>query len=150
MLVRETVSANAGLEGIYGWPCNCWGRQGIPEWNSWLEEGALVCVHRTVWDQEPDLMTSYWCSRGCKIQLGWVVSEMVHYSVDHDGHTVLPMWLEVFPSKILYEPRHEKTCLGHMRTIKVQISLSSVISAYVVRCLDSLISLVSIFAISWL
>ena len=45
-----------------------------------------------------------------------------------------------------YEPRHEKTCLYHMRTTKVQISLGirSLISTFVVRCLDSRIPLVSI------
>ena len=42
-----------------------------------------------------------------------------------------------------YEPRHEKTCLCYMRTTKAQISLRSLISAFVVRCQDSIIPLVS-------
>ena len=37
-----------------------------------------------------------------------------------------------------YEPRQEKTCLCHMRTTKAQIS------AFAVRCLDSIIPLVSL------
>ena len=51
---------------------------------------------------------------------------------------------------IVYEPRHEKTCLCHMRTTKAQISLRirSLISAFVVRCLDSLIPLIAIVKIS--
>ena len=44
-------------------------------------------------------------------------------------------------SKSSSEPHHEKTCLGHMQTTKV-------ISTFVVRCLDSIMSLVSIFAVS--
>ena len=43
------------------------------------------------------------------------------------------------------EPRHEKTCLCHMRTTKAQISL---ISAFVVHCLGNIIPLVSIGKIS--
>ena len=49
------------------------------------------------------------------------------------------------------EPRHEKTCLCHMRTIKVPISLRgscSLISAFVLRFLDSIIPLVSISKIA--
>ena len=45
-------------------------------------------------------------------------------------------------------PCHEETCLYHMRTIKAQISLRSLISAIVVRCLDSIIPLVSVSEIS--
>ena len=41
-----------------------------------------------------------------------------------------------------------KRVLCHMRTTKVQISLRSLISAFVVRCLDSIISLDSIAKIS--
>ena len=44
---------------------------------------------------------------------------------------------------IAYGPRHEKTCFSHMRTTKAQISLH-----IVVRCLHSIISLVSIFKIA--
>ena len=50
----------------------------------------------------------------------------------------------VVVSPTLVEPCHEKTCLCHMRTTKAQIS------AFVVCCLDSIISLVSILAISCL
>ena len=44
-----------------------------------------------------------------------------------------------------FEPCHEKTCLCHMRTTKAQISLCIctvcvLISAFIVRCLDSIIS----------
>ena len=46
------------------------------------------------------------------------------------------------------ELHHEKTFFCHMWTTKMQISLRSLISTFVVRCLDSIISLVSIFAIS--
>ena len=53
-------------------------------------------------------------------------------------------------SFVILEPRHEKTCLCHMRTTKAQISLRSLISAFAVRCRDSIISLISIFAISGL
>ena len=48
----------------------------------------------------------------------------------------------------LYEPHHEKTCLCHMQTTKVQISLRSLISTFVVHCLDSIILLVSLSKIS--
>ena len=48
------------------------------------------------------------------------------------------------------EPHHEKICFYLMRTTKAQISLRirSLISAFIVRCLDSIISLVSISEIS--
>ena len=46
------------------------------------------------------------------------------------------------------EPHHEKTCLWHMPTAKAQISLRarprSLISAFVIRCWDGIIPLVSI------
>ena len=42
----------------------------------------------------------------------------------------------------LYEPRHKKTCLCHMRTTKGQIR------AFLVHCLDSIIPPVSISEIS--
>ena len=45
-----------------------------------------------------------------------------------------------------FEPRHEKTCLCHMRTTKAQISLR--IRAWVVRCFDSIIPLLVITKIS--
>ena len=50
----------------------------------------------------------------------------------------------------IFEPRHDKTCLCHMRTTKMQMSLHirGLISAFVVRCLDSIIPLVSISKIS--
>ena len=43
------------------------------------------------------------------------------------------------------EPRHGKICLCHMLTTKAQISLRfrSLISAFVVRCLDSIIHLLA-------
>ena len=49
------------------------------------------------------------------------------------------------------EPCHEKTCLCHMRTTKVQIrlcGLRSQISAFIVHCLDSILPTVSISEIS--
>ena len=58
-------------------------------------------------------------------------------SSDHGHH-----YLENY-----YEPRHEKTCLCNMRITKAQVSLH-IISAFVVRCLDSIIPLVSISEIS--
>ena len=42
---------------------------------------------------------------------------------------------------MLTEPRHEKTCLSHMITTKAQISLRSLISAFVVHSMDSMISI---------
>ena len=48
--------------------------------------------------------------------------------------------------KSLFEPYHEKTCLCHMQTTKVHPC--SLISAFVVRCIDSIIPLVSIPKIS--
>ena len=39
-----------------------------------------------------------------------------------------------------YEPHHEKTCFSHMRTTKVQISLCSLISTFVVHCLDIILN----------
>ena len=59
-------------------------------------------------------------------------------------------FLKPITETVLFEPRHEKTCLCHMRPTKVQISLRSLISTFVVHCLDSIVSLVSIFVISWL
>ena len=50
--------------------------------------------------------------------------------------------------KFKYEPRHKITCLCHMRTTKAQISLRSLISAFVVRCLDSTIPLLAVAEIS--
>ena len=38
---------------------------------------------------------------------------------------------------------HEKTWLCHMRTTKAQISLRRLICAFVVRCLDSIISILA-------
>ena len=46
---------------------------------------------------------------------------------------------------LTYEPRHEKTCLCHMRTTKTQISLLSVFD---IRCLDSIIPVLAIAEIS--
>ena len=49
------------------------------------------------------------------------------------------------PRPVPSEPHHEKTCLCHMRTTKAQISHPrSLISAFVVHCLDSIIPLVSL------
>ena len=44
-----------------------------------------------------------------------------------------------------YEPRHEKTCLCHMRTTKAQICASD--QHFVVRCLDSIKPLLAIAGI---
>ena len=44
------------------------------------------------------------------------------------------------------QPRHEKTCLCHMRTTKAHPR--SLIRAFVVRCLDSIIPLLAITQIS--
>ena len=52
------------------------------------------------------------------------------------------------PYPVLFEPGHVKCVLCHMRTTKAQISMRSLISAFVVRSLDSIISLVSISEIS--
>ena len=49
---------------------------------------------------------------------------------------------------IIIEPRHEKVCLCHMQTTKAQISLRSLISAFVVCRLDSIIPLLDIAEIS--
>ena len=49
---------------------------------------------------------------------------------------------ESYWAHVSFEPYHEKTCLCHMRTTKVQIS------AFIVCCLDSTIPLVSISKIS--
>ena len=51
---------------------------------------------------------------------------------------------------LIFEPRHEKTCLCHMRIKRVDQPAHprSLISVFVVRCLDSIISLVSISKIS--
>ena len=68
----------------------------------------------------------------------------MHYTDLHlegGGMTVVPGKL----APAINGHRHDKTCLYLMRTTKVQISL---ISTCVVRCLDSIISLVSIFACS--
>ena len=54
-----------------------------------------------------------------------------------------PQKLEMDSSNTLYEPRHEKICLCHMRTTNPR----NLISAFVVCCLGSIISLVSTFAI---
>ena len=46
---------------------------------------------------------------------------------------------------LIYEPRHEKTCFSHMRTTKAQNRLRrSLISTFAVRCLDTIIPLVSV------
>ena len=56
--------------------------------------------------------------------------------------------------QIQFEPRHEKTCLCHMRKTKEQISCASAQSDQRLSCslpryiYNSIISLVSIFAIS--
>ena len=57
--------------------------------------------------------------------------------------------LPTTPNSKITEPRHEKTCLCHMQTTKAQMSLRiRLTSTFVVRCLDSIISLVSISDIS--
>ena len=49
---------------------------------------------------------------------------------------------------VIFGPRHEKTCLCYMGKTKAQISLCSMISAFVVHCLDSIIPLLAIAEIS--
>ena len=44
------------------------------------------------------------------------------------------------PYPVLFEPGHVKCVLCHMRTTKAQISMRSLISAFVVRSLDSIVS----------
>ena len=66
---------------------------------------------------------------------------------------ILPLlFMHLFQASFaeIFEPRHDKTCLCHMRTTKMQMSLHirGLISAFVVRCLDSIIPLVSISKIS--
>ena len=68
------------------------------------------------------------------------------YIINCQFHFVMRIWLtSIFLSFLLpdspsiYEPRHEKTCLYHPR---------SLISTFVVHCLDCIIPLVSILAIS--
>ena len=53
-------------------------------------------------------------------------------------------------SDVLFESRYEKTCFWHMRTTKAQISLRmrTVDQRFVVRCLDSIIPLLTIAEIS--
>ena len=50
-----------------------------------------------------------------------------------------------FIAGIYYETCHEKTCLCHMQPTKMQISLHihSLISTFVIRCLDSIIPIVA-------
>ena len=56
--------------------------------------------------------------------------------------------LIMFQRYFTFEPRHEETCFCQMRTTKAQISLRSLISTFVVHCLDSIIPLVSISEVS--
>ena len=53
---------------------------------------------------------------------------------------------------VLIEPRHEKTCLCHVNNKGADqpVHPGSLISTFVVHCLDSIISVVSILAISCL
>ena len=48
----------------------------------------------------------------------------------------------------IYKPRHQKTCFSHMCTTKVQISLRSLTSTFVVHHLDSIISILPVSKIS--
>ena len=62
---------------------------------------------------------------------------IIHYQF-HAMAVTLRSLDSIFKSKLaccmlLNEPRHDKTCLCHMRTTKAQIG------AFVFRCLDSLI-----------
>ena len=50
---------------------------------------------------------------------------------------------------VRYDPCHDKTCFCHMWTTKAQISLRILISAFVVRCLDSIIPLPAIYPLSF-
>ena len=60
---------------------------------------------------------------------------MLEFGIDyfiekHDVSTVFPLAPEHLNSNgITIEPRHEKTCLCHMRTTKTQISQSACASA---------------------
>ena len=47
-----------------------------------------------------------------------------------------------------YEPRHDKNCVCNMRTTKTQIRLHSLVSVFVVRCLDSIMHILAIAKIS--
>ena len=49
-----------------------------------------------------------------------------------------PFKLHYHGRKYPLEPCHEKTCLSHMRTTKVQIRMR--IHTFFVRCLDSIVS----------
>ena len=65
--------------------------------------------------------------------------KMVHcYEVTNQN---IPNFFVTYIMGLPNELRHEKTCLCHMRTSKAQISLRirGLISAFIVRCLDSVI-----------
>ena len=78
------------------------------------------------------------------------------YSIQNVSNNILPIqkFMQVFSfwgdksfkGKSNSGPHHEKTCLCNMRTTKAHPR--SLISAFVVRCLDSIIPLVSISTIS--
>ena len=92
---------------------------------------------------------SLYCSLQTSIERK--VDEKVMVSNSNEFH-ILPM--TSIEKRNTYEPSHGKACLCPMRTTKAQISLRihSLISAFVVRCLDSIIPLLAIVKISrpWL
>ena len=47
----------------------------------------------------------------------------ISYYFDHTILSYKESTLRFTGTTLVYEPRHEKTCLSHMRTIKAQISL---------------------------
>ena len=48
---------------------------------------------------------------------------VVAFSLPLGVKSLLQLVIVAFPGSFLFEPRHEKTCLCHMRTIKAQTSL---------------------------
>ena len=72
----------------------------------------------------------------CKFLMLWVGDKGRHIYSTRD------VTVEEKKNLKTYEPRHDKTCFCHMRTTKAQISLR-LISAFVFRCLDSIIPLLA-------
>ena len=58
-------SAEAALEGIKRWCCNCGDRQRVPEMYCWGKEGALVGIHGAVRYQESGPVASGCCAGMC-------------------------------------------------------------------------------------
>ena len=130
--------------------CPVWSESSLSAWRK-LGSLATHWAHSEDWSAWADAPTHHWAHTHfvgfLMSQLNWLLTM---------SQIMLGMGVGVgcfyrIEQKWQLGPCHEKTCLCHVWTTKVQISLLMCtvwISTFVVHCLDSIIPLVSISKIS--